>query len=103
MEKVYNFTEQQVKEYAEESAKSVVIYSFENDHHNNIRRKATKAESYLVERAIAAALLAIRSGYDEDSAKATAEFFVLYNTGKTHVNTNDSVYVPIKDFLAAWE
>ena len=99
MKKEYDYTEQQAKEYAKENAKSVEIRSFEKGRNYDTWRKSTKVEAALIERAIASALIAIKSGYDEDSAKATAEFFVLHNSGETHINSYGSVYCRVNDFL----
>jgi hypothetical protein len=99
--KIIKYSENEAKEYAKNISKTVVIRSFENGSSDDNRRESTAAEAELVERAIAAALVAIRAGYNADSAKATAEFFILHNSGETHINTYDSVYIPINDFLEA--
>lgn len=95
----YEYTEKDASEFAKEASKSVVIRSWNNGNSNDDRRESTKIESEIVERAIVASLIAIKNGYDVDSAKATAEFFVIYNSGETHINTYDSVYIPICEFL----
>ena len=95
------FSEQSAKEYAEKTAETVVIREYIDGNSNDTRRISTEAEKDIVQRAIYAALLSIRGGYEAQSAKATAEFFVLCNSGVTHINTYDSVYIPIDDFLVA--
>jgi hypothetical protein len=95
------FTEQAAKEYAQKTAETVVIREFKDGSSSDTRRNATIKEKAIVERAIAAALFSIRSGHEPQSAKTTAEFFVLYNSGEPHINTYDSVYIPINEFLAA--
>jgi len=95
------FSEQAAKEYAEKTAETVVIREYIDGNSNDTRRISTEAEKDIVQRAIYAALLSIRGGYEAQSAKATAEFFVLCNSGVTHINTYDSVYIPIDDFLVA--
>lgn len=95
----YNYTEKMASEYANEISKSVVIRSYDNGNSKDERRESRPAEAQMVENAIAAALIAIKNGYDENSAKATAEFFVIHNSGETHINSYDSVYIPINNFL----
>jgi hypothetical protein len=95
------FTEQAAKEYAQKTAETVVIREYKDGNSSDTRRNSTNEEKAIVERAIAAALISIRSSYEPQSAKATAEFFVLYNSGEKHINTYDSVYIPINEFLEA--
>jgi hypothetical protein len=95
------FTEQAAKEYAQKTAETVVIREYKNRNSCDTRRNSTNEEKAIVERAIAAALISIKSSYEPQSAKATAEFFVLHNYGNPHINTYDSVYIPINEFLAA--
>jgi len=95
------FSEQAVKEFSEKTAETVVIREYKDGNSSDIRRNSTEAEKAIVERAIFAALLSIRGGYEPQSAKATAEFFVLFNSGEPHINTYDSVYIPIDEFLVA--
>jgi len=95
------FSEQVVMEFAEKTAQTVVIREYKDNNSYDTRRISTSEEKALLERAIAAALLSINSGYEPDSAKATAEFFVLINSGITHINTYDSIYIPINEFLTA--
>jgi RNase H-fold protein (predicted Holliday junction resolvase) len=99
MEKTYSYSEQAAKEYAKKAAKSVEIRSFVDGNSVDTRCKSTKAEALLVERAIASALFAIKNGYDEASAKATAEYFILYGSGEPHINSYGSVFIPIDNFL----
>jgi len=95
------YTEQAAKEYAEKTAETVVIRKFKDGDSSDTRRNSTEAEKAIIERAIFAALLSIRGGYEPQSAKATAEFFILFNSGETHINTYDSIYLPINEFLVA--
>jgi len=101
MQKTYDYTEQQVKEYAREKAQLITIREYVDGNSRDYRCYATSEDSDLVERAIGAALLAIRNGYDVDAAKATAEYVVLWeNRDERHINTYDSVYIPIGDFIS---
>ena len=100
--KKYDYSEKTASEYAKEISQSIVIRYQRNGYTEDKRRKANKTESRQVEKAIAAALIAIRNGYNEDSAKATAEFFIIHNSGETHINSYDSVYIPINNFLKAY-
>jgi len=95
------YTEQAAKEFAKKTAETVVIREYKDGNSTDTRRSSNKAERFLVERAIYAALLSIRGGYEPQSAKATAEFFILCNSGEPHINTYDSVFIPIDNFLVA--
>ena len=96
------FTEQAVKDFAEKTAETVVIREYKDGNSSDTRRASTNEEKAIVERAIAGALLSIRSGHEPNSAKSTAEFFILFNSEETHINTYDSIYVPINNFLRAF-
>jgi hypothetical protein len=100
MKKIYS--EQKAEEYADEVSQSVVIRSFVDGNSSDDRRESTDEEKWLLKTAIYAALLAIREGRDEESAKAAAEYFIAVNqpaANRTRINTYDSVYEPIGVFL----
>lgn len=105
MKTLYNYSEQEAAGYAEEAAKGLEFRTFEDGCSRDERRASTEPERALLEKAICAALWAIRAGYDADSAKATAEFFVLHGRNKgmgwrdPHINTYGSVYIPVCEFL----
>ena len=56
--KKYNFTEAEAQNYAKEKSNFVVICSFNDGNSNDERRESTIEEGALIERAIAAALIA---------------------------------------------
>ena len=97
--KMQNFTEQEIRTFASVTSKTVVVRSYKDGNSSDTRRQSTEEEAALIERAIAAALLSIRDGRDISTAKNTAEYFVFYNSGETHINAYDSVFIPIGDFL----
>jgi len=102
------YSEQEAADYAKEAAKRVEIRSYENGCSRDDMRDSTDEERALLECAICAALWAIRAGYDAESAKAAAEFFVAYGSDsggvwETHINTYGSVYLPIGRFLNSHE
>jgi hypothetical protein len=93
-------TEQQLKEYAQEKSKSIVIRSYHEGNSKDERRPTTKSEAQIIENIIFGALLAIRSGRNTfaevQAAKDTAEY-----TGNLFIpgmNGYDSIYNPIGDF-----
>ena len=96
----YNYTEKDASEYAKEISQTIVWRSYDENHSStDNRRRATKTEAKLVEKAIAAALWAIKEGRDPDTAKATAEYMIIHGSGEDHINTYLSVYIPINDFV----
>jgi hypothetical protein len=95
------FTEQDIMNFAEKAAETVVIREVKDGKTSDTRRTSTDEEKAIVERAIAAALLAIQNAYEMESAKSTAEFFVHYKSGEPHINSFDSVYIPVSEFLEA--
>jgi len=101
--KEYRFTEQEAADFAKEASKLVVIRTYTDGCSNDTERKATKAEKTLVEKAIFAALVAIRNHYDADSAKATAEFFIIHGSKyEDHINTYDSIFQKVDNFLSRY-
>jgi hypothetical protein len=105
------YSEQEAVEFAKEAAQTVEIRTYTKDRCSvDTKRNSTDKEKTLLENAIYAALLAIRNGYDADSAKATAEFFIIHGSGtdscginETHINSYGSVYIPICEFLQSKE
>jgi hypothetical protein len=109
MKMVYDYSEQEAKEYAKEAAKTVEWRTYEDKCSKDTMRGTTQAEFTILENAICAALLAIRARYDKESAIATAEFYVIHSTGRnrgfydSHINTYGSVCIPICNFLRGKE
>ena len=93
------YSDEDIKAFALDTAKMVWERSYNNGSSVDTRRNTTPEEAALLARAVTAALCAIRAGYDETACKSTAEYFVLYNSGEPHINTYDSVYLKIDEFL----
>ena len=109
MKKMYKdiFTEEEAIAFAKEKSESIVIRTHGKYGSDDERRDAIPEEAQQVKNAISAALIAIRNGGDPDTAKATAEFFIILNESIgnefSHINTYDSVYIPINEFLREME
>jgi hypothetical protein len=101
------YSEQEAAAYAKKAARTVEIRTYTEDGCSvDTKRYSSDKERTLLENAICAALLAIRNGYDADSAKATAEFFIIHGSGtggggykEPHINSYGSVFIPICEFL----
>jgi len=93
--KKYSYTRKTAVEYAKKMSKSIVINTSDG---GNIRRAACRFEADQIEQSIAAALIAIKNGCSERSAKATAELFIQCSEFK-YINSHESVYMPIENFL----
>jgi hypothetical protein len=111
--KVYDYSLEEAKAYAEEASRSLVFRTFNNGDSRDERRDSTEEEAGMLRLAIYAALLAIRGNHEsvgetgnEWGAKAAAEYFILawQDSGgldAPHINTYDSVYIPINNYLNA--
>lgn len=97
-------TETELREYATEQSKTIVIRTYTNGNSDDTRRKATKAEQHITFSCIYGALLSINNGRDKQSCMDTAEFAanLLFKKGLTHEgkqpNNYDSVYCPIYNY-----
>jgi hypothetical protein len=102
---IRRISEQVIEEYAKQMSQTVVIRSYDNGNREDTRSPAEPEEARAVSTAIESALIAIKNGYDEDTAKAAAEFFVgcqfPSEWNEPRINTHDSVYLPINEFLQA--
>lgn len=99
-----NYTEQELKEYAEKRAETIVVRTYdENGNSRDTRRKATPDESHMISRIILGALLAIRSDADVQVAADTAEYIanlLMRDRPDGEMNGYDTIYNPIKFFSA---
>ena len=98
-----DITEQELREYAEKQAETIVIRSYdERGNSNDERRASTEAEKRILSSIIYGGLLAIRSGADEQSVADACEYIgniQMRNVVKEgRMNGYDSVYRPIRDF-----
>ena len=89
------FTEQELKEYAQEQSKTIVIRTYENGNSKDEKRKATKSESKIIKSIIFGGLLAINSGANVQSVADTGEY--IGNLQIPEMNSYDTIYNPIKN------
>ena len=90
-------TEQELREYANKKAESIVIRSYDEHGSRDDRRKTTKTEKRIISAVILGGLLAIRDGADRQSVQDACEYI-----GKLlipQMNGYDSVYNPIRDYF----
>lgn len=99
-------TTDELKDYAAESARSIVIRHIVNGNSDDCRRDTTPEEAKTIERIIYGALLNIRSGRDIQATASAAEFIgmqFLPGAGgaydEPHTNTYDTIYLPIKKWV----
>jgi len=100
--KVYKYTSEQVTEYAKRVSHRVVYRRYENGDPIDEKRLSGKIEKTMIQSAIDAALTAIKAGYEERACIAMAEYFIIELLSVDdvgHINTFDSICVPINDFL----
>lgn len=100
-----DITEQEIREYAEQQAETIVIRTYDEiGTSNDERRASTEAEKRILSSIIYGGLLAIRSGADARSVADACEYIgniqmrnvVPETVGR--MNGYDSVYRPIRDF-----
>ena len=98
-----DITEQELREYAEKQAETIVIRTYdEKGNSNDDRRASTEAEKRILSSIIYGGLLAIWSGADEKSVADACEYIgnILMRTdGIGEMNGYDSIYRPIRDFF----
>ena len=90
-------TEQELREYANRKAESIVIRSYDEHGSKDERRKTTKPEKRIIAAVILGGLLAIRDGADKQSVQDACEY-----VGKLlipEMNGYDSIYNPIGDYF----
>lgn len=98
-----DITEQELREYAEKQAETIVIRTYDEiGNSNDERRRTSEAEKRILASIIYGGLLAIRSGADEQSVADACEYigFIQMRNVVTvgRMNGYDSVYRPIRDF-----
>ena len=89
------FTEQELKEYAKEQSKTIVIRTYTNGSSKDERREATKPERKIIESIIYGGLLAINSGANVQSVADAGEYIAKLQIPE--MNSYDTIYNPIKD------
>lgn len=89
-------TEQELKEYAEKEAETIVIRTYENGNSSDTRRKTTKKEKAIITSVIYGGLLAVRNGADMNSVKHACEF--IGDLQIPSMNGYDSIYQPLVNF-----
>ena len=97
-----DITEQEIREYAEKQAETIVVRTYDGGSSNDDRRASTEAEKQIISSIIYGGLLAIRSGADAQSVADACEYIgniQMRNVVKVgRMNGYDSVYRPIRDF-----
>jgi len=100
-----DITEQEIREYAEQQAETIVIRTYdEKGNSNDDRRAAAEDEKRILFSIIYGGLLAIRSGADEQSVADACEYIgciLMRNVNvvkEGRMNGYDSIYRPIRDF-----
>ena len=98
-----DITEQELREYAEQQAETIVIRTYdERGNSSDDRRTSTEAEKQIISSIIYGGLLAIRSGADEKSVADACEYIGNIQMRNVvtvgEMNGYDSVYRPIRDF-----
>jgi len=98
-----DITEQDLREYAEKQAETIVIRTYdERGNSNDERRTSTEAEKQIIFSIIYGGLLAIWSGADEKSVADACEYIGNIQMRNVvtvgEMNGYDSVYRPIRDF-----
>lgn len=97
-----DITEQELREYAEQQAETIVIRTYDDKGSNDDRRTSTEAEKRILSSIIYGGLLAIRSGADAQSVADACEYIGniqmrnVVTVGR--MNGYDSIYRPIRDF-----
>ena len=98
-----DITDQELREYAEKQAETIVIRTYdERGNSNDERRTSTEAEKQIISSIIYGGLLAIRSGADEKSVADACEYIGYIQMRNVvadgKMNGYDSIYRPIRDF-----
>jgi hypothetical protein len=101
------FSEQELKEYAEKQAETIVIRSYKNGCSSDNRRKSTDKEKKIIENIIYGGLLGIRWGHgnnkETDAIIDACEFIgnlqmkELVNDGE--MNGYDTIYLPLQNWV----
>ena len=90
-------SEQELREYANKKAESIVIRTYKNGNSSDDRRKTTEPEKRIISAIIFGGLLAIRDGADRQSVQDACEYI-----GKLQIpemNGYDTIYNPIGDYF----
>jgi hypothetical protein len=89
-------TEQELREYANKRAESIVVRTYNEHGSRDDRRKTTKTEKRIISAVILGGLLAIRDGADRQSVQDACEY-----VGKLLIpamNGYDTIYNPIREY-----
>ena len=92
-----NYTEKELREYAEKQAETIVIRNYENGNSKDTKRNSHTYENKIIFTIIYGGLLAINNGGDKQSIKDTCEF--IGNLQIPEMNGYDTVYNRIEAFF----
>ena len=87
-------TEQELRDFAEAQAETIVIRTYVNGNSSDDRRKTTKPEKEIIKAVIFGGLLAINRGGSEESIVDACEFIA--DIQLPEMNGYDTIYLPIK-------
>lgn len=92
-----NYTEKEMKEYAEKAAETIVIRRYDNGNSYDDKRNSTTPEKNIIFTIIYSGLLAINSNADKQSVKDVCEF--MGNLQIPEMNGYDTIYNRIETFF----
>lgn len=102
IEQRMSVTESEIKAYAEDVSKKIVIRTSGADE----KRDSNYGEAQLIKAVVSGALIAIRAGHNIDDAADTAEFIGMQLLPGAnlpyefpHTNCYDTIYIPIRKFV----
>ncbi len=89
-------SEKELKEYAQQVGKEIVIRKYINGNSEDTRRQTNKEESKLIASVVYGSLLAINQKADLQSVADAAEYIIRQLLPE--VNGYDTIYLPIKEY-----
>ena len=92
-----NFTEAELKEYAEQVAKTIVIRTYVNGNSDDSKRETTLPEREIIKSIIFGGLLSINRGLDSQRIIDACEFIA--DLQIPEMNGYDTIYNPMQDFV----
>ena len=100
-------TEEEMKSFSAEAARSIVIRYTIDGNSEDRRRDTTQEEADVLRRIIYGALLNIRSGRDIQATADAAEYIAMQflpgagnRYDEPHANSYDTIYLPIKKWVS---
>lgn len=91
-----NVTEQELKQFAEQQAETIVIRSYNDGNSKDERRNTTKPEKEIIKTIIYGGLLAIRQERESQSVIDTCEYIGILQIPQ--MNGYDTIYIPMQEW-----